>query len=209
MAVVGRSSQLYRMDTVVLDPSNLDLGWRTLFSWRDCFTHRAKPLVSLKGWEDAACKYTETLVLPSTDLDKLIKSRFKHAIADPETRNQLLWVNREMTLNQMVQRPQQFKDFQGCEGAKPKKSLRTMNTSSETSELKKKIEDLQKQIANLQSKWDYLCSSKDLSSVGIVGRKDTWPRIVDRTRSGMASLSIPNISHRLLRSGKTRRRSAI
>ena len=36
----------------------------------------------LAGWmKDAVHKYLETLALPSTDLDKLIKSRFKHAIA--------------------------------------------------------------------------------------------------------------------------------
>ena len=58
--------------------------------------------------EDAARKYAETQALPSTDLDKLITSRFKHAIADPETRNQLLWDSPEMTLNQMVQKAQQF-----------------------------------------------------------------------------------------------------
>ena len=50
----------------------------------------------------------ESLELPSTDLDKPIKSRFKHAIADPETRNQLLWDNTDMTLNQKAQK---FKDF--------------------------------------------------------------------------------------------------
>ena len=44
--------------------------------------------------KDAARKYSETLELPPTDLDKLIKSRFKHAIADQETRNQLLWDRR-------------------------------------------------------------------------------------------------------------------
>ena len=100
--------------------------------------------------EDAAHKYTETLALLSTDLDKLIKSRFKHAIADPETRNQLLWDDTDMTLNQMVQKAQQFEDFRGCDGAKPKKSLRMTDTRSETSQLKKQIEELQEQIAILQ-----------------------------------------------------------
>ena len=54
--------------------------------------------------EDAARKYVETLELASTDLDKLIKSRFKHAIADPETRNIFLWDDTDMALNQMVQK---------------------------------------------------------------------------------------------------------
>ena len=77
---------------------------------------------------------------------------FKHAIADPETKHQLLWDDINMTLNQIVQKAQQFEDFRGCEWAKPKKSLRTTDTSSETSQLKKQIEELQKQIANVQSR---------------------------------------------------------
>ena len=32
--------------------------------------------------ENAASKYSETIKLPSIDLDKIIKSRFKHAIAN-------------------------------------------------------------------------------------------------------------------------------
>ena len=56
---------------------------------------------------------------------------------------------------------------------------------------------------------DHLCPSKDFSSVGIVGRKDTWPVIADRTRLGMASLSILNTSPKPHRAEKTRRCPAI
>ena len=89
--------------------------------------------------------------MPSTDPDKIIKSILKHAIADPETRNQLLSDDEDMTLDQLVKKAQQFEDFRSSEAAKPKKSLRTMDRSSETSQLNKQIEELQKEITSLQS----------------------------------------------------------
>ena len=70
--------------------------------------------------EDATCKYAETLELPSTDLDKLIKSRFKHAIPHPETNNQLLWDDTDMTLDYMIQKVQQLEDFCGMKQLSPK-----------------------------------------------------------------------------------------
>ena len=78
----------------------------------------------LKGRiEDAARRYSETLELLSTYLDKLINSRFKHAIADQETRNQLLWDQREMTVDQLVQKAQQLEGFKSNEPVKSKKFL--------------------------------------------------------------------------------------
>ena len=106
--------------------------------------------------EDAARKYAEMLALPSTDLEKLIASWFKHAIADAETQNQLLWFHTEMTLSHMVQKAQQFEDYKGCDNVK---SLRTKEATSETSQLKKKIEELQKQISPLQTKQKGMSSS--------------------------------------------------
>ena len=75
------------------------------------------------------------------DLDKLINSRFKHAFADQETRNQLLWDKTEITLDQMVQKAQQFDDFKSNESVKPKTSLRVTD-SSETSQLHNQFEEL-------------------------------------------------------------------
>ena len=89
-----------------------------------------------------ARKYTEMLALPPTDLEKLIASRFKHAIADAETQNQLLWDDTEMTLSQMVQKAEQVEDYRGCDNVKPKKSLRTM-------------ELLQKQVSSENRKRSY------------------------------------------------------
>ena len=40
------------------------------------------------------------IAAPSKYLNKLTESRFKQAIADQETRNQLLWDQTEMTLDQ-------------------------------------------------------------------------------------------------------------
>ena len=78
------------------------------------------------------------LEILSTDLDKVIKSRFKHLIADPETRNQLLpWDDTEITLDQMVQKAKEFENFCGSEAAKLRKPLRMTDTSFEISQLKK------------------------------------------------------------------------
>ena len=49
-----------------------------------------------------AKRYKETVDQSSqTDLNRLIGSRFKHAMADEETRNHFLWI---------LQRAQQFED---------------------------------------------------------------------------------------------------
>ena len=45
---------------------------------------------------DAACKYADT------NLKKSIKSRFKHSLADPETRKQLIWDDTDMALDWMI-----------------------------------------------------------------------------------------------------------
>ena len=87
----------------------------------------------LAEWiKDATHKYWETLALLATDLDRLIKSWFKHPIADQEKRNQLLWDRTGMTLDQMVQKAQQFKNLKNSEPVKSKKSLRMTDSSSET-----------------------------------------------------------------------------
>ena len=65
--------------------------------------------------EDDAQKYSKTLELPFTDLDKLIENRTKHAFADQEMRNQLLWDQTKMTLDEMVQEAQQFEYFNNNE----------------------------------------------------------------------------------------------
>ena len=74
--------------------------------------------------EEAVSRYAETLRLPTSELDQFIKFRFEHAIADPDTRNQLLWDDRDMTLSQMIEKAQRFEDFKGAESTKAKKTLR-------------------------------------------------------------------------------------
>ena len=82
----------------------------------------------LTGWkEDAARKYSETVELLSSNVDKLIKMRFKHPIADQEARNLLLW--------DQTEKAQQFKDFRSNESMKLKRLLRTTDSSSEISQL--------------------------------------------------------------------------
>ena len=72
-------------------------------------------------------------------------------MADPETRNQLLWNNTDMTLDQMVQKAQQFKDFHGSEAAKPQKVPQDKRHEFLDHTSEKQIEELQKQIAMLPS----------------------------------------------------------
>ena len=96
-------------------------------------------------------RYTETLHLPSTELEQLIKSCFKHTISDPETRNQLLWGDRDMTLSQMIEKAQRFKGFKGAESVKVKTTLRTTETSSVMDQLKSELAELRKQMAILQA----------------------------------------------------------
>ena len=57
-------------------------------------------------------------------------------IADPKTRNQLLWDYREMSLSQMIEK---FEDFKGAESFKVKKTLRMTQSSSVTDQLKTKL----------------------------------------------------------------------
>ena len=68
--------------------------------------------------EEAGRRYGEILRLSTSELDQLVKSRFKHVIADAETRNQLLWDDREMSLSQMIEKAQRFEDFRSTESAK-------------------------------------------------------------------------------------------
>ena len=92
--------------------------------------------------------------MSTSELDQLIKSRFKHAISDAETRNQLLWDNREMSLSQMIEKAQRFEDFRSRESTKAKKTLRTTESNSVTDQLKKELADLKKQMASLQASID-------------------------------------------------------
>ena len=99
----------------------------------------------------AARRYTETLRLSTSGLDQLVKSQFKHVIADPETRNQLLWDDRDIILSQMIEKAQTFEDFKGAESSKAKKTLRKKESSSVTDQLNTELAELKKQIANLQA----------------------------------------------------------
>ena len=102
--------------------------------------------------------------LPTSELDQLIKSHFKHAIADAETRNQLLWDDREMFLSQMIEKTQRFEDFKGAESSKTKKTLRTTETSSVTDQLKTELAKLKKQMVSLQANLEKKSSTTIQSS---------------------------------------------
>ena len=114
--------------------------------------------------EEAARRYAETLRLPTSELDQLIKSHFKHAIPDAETRNQLLWDDSKMSLSQMIDKAQSFKDFKGVESSKTKKTLWMTETSSVTDQLKTELAELKKQMASLQASLEKKSSTTVQSS---------------------------------------------
>ena len=61
--------------------------------------------------EESARRYAETLESSNpSDLNKLVVSRFRHAIMDEETRNHLLWDTTELSLYEMVRKAQHFQD---------------------------------------------------------------------------------------------------
>ena len=74
--------------------------------------------------------------MSTSEMDQLIKSRFKNANADAETRNQLLWDDRETSLLQMIEKAQRFKDFKNTESLK---ALRTTESNSVTDQLKNEL----------------------------------------------------------------------
>ena len=99
--------------------------------------------------EGVAKRYSETLQTTSVeDLNKLIVSRFQHAIADEETRNHLLWDSSKMTLDEMVNKAQKFEDARKSTQSQ-KKSLRATNETDETDKLKKEVSELRKQMQEL------------------------------------------------------------
>ena len=100
--------------------------------------------------EAAVRRYAEMVHMNPGDFEQIVKDRFKHAIADPETRNQFLWDKSDMTTKQMAITAQQFYDLK-LKGKDPsqKKVLRTAERSPERDKLKAEIADLKKQIAEL------------------------------------------------------------
>ena len=94
----------------------------------------------------------------------MIKSRFKHAIADAETRNQLLWDNREMSLSQIIEKAQRFEDFRSTENTTAKITWRTTESNSVTDQLKKGLADLRKQMVSLQASIDKKASASAIAS---------------------------------------------
>ena len=92
--------------------------------------------------EEAAAKCAKTAKLSRAAQRELVKSRFKHALIDEETRNQLLWERTELTLDEMVQKAQEFEDARKVE-EKPKKTLRT---KGEDQDLWQEVQRLKKEL---------------------------------------------------------------
>ena len=79
------------------------------------------------------------MLLPNSELDQLIKSRFKQKSAVMGR------------LSPMIEKAQKFEDFKGAESSKTKKMLRMTETSSVTDQLKTELAELRKQMASLQA----------------------------------------------------------
>jgi len=99
--------------------------------------------------QDVAMKYAETVHVTPGDLEQLVKDRFKYALLEEETKNQLLWDQADMSLDEMIKKAQKFEDFRRSSGGKTKKSLRTTEQSSENQGLQKEIAELKKKLAEL------------------------------------------------------------
>ena len=99
--------------------------------------------------EGVARKYSETLQATSpVDLNRLVVSRFRHAIADEETRNHLLWDSSNMSLDEMVFKAQRFEDAKKSSQSQ-KKNLRVQGDNTDSERLKKEVAELRKQIEAL------------------------------------------------------------
>ena len=93
---------------------------------------------------------TRPIKLPSRELDELVKSRFKHALADSETRNLLLWDEQDLSLEGMIQKAQQFEDSRRGGSVRVKKTLRTTDGKQTSRSNQKEIAELKKKITELQ-----------------------------------------------------------
>lgn len=100
--------------------------------------------------EDAVRRYAEKVHMEPEDFDAIVKDRFKHAIADSETRNQFLWDKTDMSVDDMAKKAQQFQDRKK-ESAEPtrKRVLRTEGQGPDNERLKAEVAELKRQIAEL------------------------------------------------------------
>ena len=97
--------------------------------------------------EEIASRFGETVTTKPAELNKLILNRFKHAIADEETRNHLLWDTTETVLEKLVKKAQQFEDARQL--CRTKKARRTAGDESETDKLKRENRELKEKIESL------------------------------------------------------------
>ena len=93
---------------------------------------------------------TRPIKLPARELDELVKCRFKHALADAETRNLLLWEQKDVSLEEMIHKAQVFEDSRKGGSSRVKKTLRTTGGDTDLKTAKEEISKLKQKLTELQ-----------------------------------------------------------
>jgi hypothetical protein len=108
-------------------------------------------------------RYADTMDLRKTDVDKMVIDRFKHAIADKDTRNFLQWDPSPMTLAGMVEKAQRFQDCREQERTpERKKNFRVAGQSPERLRMQNELDGLKRQL-------EMMMAEKDLQTVAVKG----------------------------------------
>ena len=98
--------------------------------------------------KDVAYRYAREVSSHMTheELQKLICDRFRNALLDDDTKNQLFWNEESLpTLEQIVTKAQTFEDKRGLSKT-PKKGLRTTEENSELVQLKSQVSELRRTV---------------------------------------------------------------
>jgi len=100
-------------------------------------------LLMLALIEEVVRRYGEAVNSASrAELDRLTQSRFRHALADEDTRNFLIWDECNLTLDEMVKKAQAFEDV--------KNQSNPLNVSHKLDDIETEVQGLKRQLAELQ-----------------------------------------------------------
>ena len=134
--------------------------------------------------QDAARKYAETVHMTELDLEQMTKDRFKHAVANEETRDHLLWEQTEMTLEAMIQRAQRFEDSRRSGSKQVQKAFRTVEQNPEKDKLEQEITELKRRLEELQRNKEYRQNRKPSFQCWNCGEKGHYARKCQKEKLG-------------------------